>query len=650
MLVWISDSSLQGIPSLLSAGDIGLHDTIPVITGPVIQPADQNASVQHQAGNHFDILYVLSPILRLHDEKLIPTDTDGAERECTDRWSLRAIHPLESLHTVGYPLHRLLHSLPVHRDMERLRSRLCIQQFRLCEDYPGGNYEFRQTTVPKRLGDHQCRNAYQHSTHHTALPLSSEILCARFDYRSDKRMKQEVITGYKTLGCDKIEPQGWTDVLLRNLADGLTGNLDEIWEDVGPDSAWLGGDGESWERGPYYLDGLIPLAALLRDARLQKKVGKWIRSVLDSQLETGYFGPSTNTDLWPRMVMMKALVTYAEIHRDEEGGVSVIHLLQSFSRYMVDVLESQPLQMWSFARAMEACPSLFWLYDETQDPIFLELAETLGKRGLDWNTFFHDFPIKKPIWEYMPWQEYVSAMDEATQDQNQPTLLERARNEEMFNLYHTSHGVNVAMALKYLVYLYRITGDTTYLRTLRAAREQLMAYHGQGNGMFGCDEHLSGPEPSQGTELCTVVELLYSLEQIIKISKDLSWIDWLEHIAYNALLTTIATDGCSHQYNQQVNQISCTVDPRQWYSNHDDSNIFGLEPNFGCCTANMHQGWPKFIQSLWLKDDSGYVCVSYAPVKVRERDVTITVTGQYPFPIPHLLSLIANVSANSPSP
>lgn len=444
-------------------------------------------------------------------------------------------------------------------------------------------------------------------------------------------MKQEVTTGYKTLGCDKIEPQGWTDVLLRNLADGLTGNLDEIWEDVGPDSAWLGGDGESWERGPYYLDGLIPLAALLRDARLQKKVGKWIRSVLDSQLETGYFGPSTNTDLWPRMVMMKALVTYAEIHRDEEGGVSVIHLLQSFSRYMVDVLESQPLQMWSFARAMEACPSLFWLYDETQDPIFLELAETLGKRGLDWNTFFHDFPIKKPIWEYMPWQEYVSAMDEATQDQNQPTLLERARNEEMFNLYHTSHGVNVAMALKYLVYLYRITGDTTYLRTLRAAREQLMAYHGQGNGMFGCDEHLSGPEPSQGTELCTVVELLYSLEQIIKISKDLSWIDWLEHIAYNALLTTISPDGCSHQYNQQVNQISCTVDPRQWYSNHDDSNIFGLEPNFGCCTANMHQGWPKFIQSLWLKDDSGYVCVSYAPVKVRDRDVTITVTGQYPF-------------------
>ncbi len=29
----------------------------------------------------------------------------------------------------------------------------------------------------------------------------------------------------------------------------------------------------------------------------------------------------------------------------------------------------------------------------------------------------------------------------------------------------------------------------------------------------------------------------------------------------------------------------------------------------GCCTANYHQGWPKFVSSLWLASpkDSGLV-------------------------------------------
>jgi hypothetical protein len=31
-----------------------------------------------------------------------------------------------------------------------------------------------------------------------------------------------------------------------------------------------------------------------------------------------------------------------------------------------------------------------------------------------------------------------------------------------------------------------------------------------------------------------------------------------------------------------------------------ESNLFGMDVNFGCCTANMHQGWPKFAASLWM--------------------------------------------------
>ena len=49
---------------------------------------------------------------------------------------------------------------------------------------------------------------------------------------------------------------------------------------------------------------------------------------------------------------------------------------------------------------------------------------------------------------------------------------------------------------------------------------ELNKYHGLPNGMFSCDEHLAGLDPSQGSELCTVVEYMFSLEQSLAISGD----------------------------------------------------------------------------------------------------------------------------------
>ena len=60
-------------------------------------------------------------------------------------------------------------------------------------------------------------------------------------------------------------------------------------------------------------------------------------------------------------------------------------------------------------------------------------------------------------------------------------------------------------------------------------------YHGLPNGMFSCDEHYAGRNPSQGSELCTVVETMFSLEQSLAILGDAAIGDRLELIAFNAL-------------------------------------------------------------------------------------------------------------------
>jgi hypothetical protein len=86
-----------------------------------------------------------------------------------------------------------------------------------------------------------------------------------------------------------------------------------------------------------------------------------------------------------------------------------------------------------------------------------------------------------------------------------------------------------------------------------------------------------------------------------------------------------------------VNQVQCTINPEhQWSTNGPESNLYGLEPNYGCCTSNMHQGWPKFTSHLWMRTpDDGLACAAWAPCRVdariRDLPVSLRVDTDYPF-------------------
>ena len=407
---------------------------------------------------------------------------------------------------------------------------------------------------------------------------------------------------FLALPLGAVKPRGWLRDQLRVQANGLSGHLDEFWEDVGPRNGWRGGDGEAWERGPYYLDGLLPLAHLLEDERLLQKTVPWIEWTLNSSDERGYFGPR-DPDWWPRMIMLKVLM----MHYEASGDERVITLMSRYFRYQIRALPARPFHEWSWARAMDNVLAVHWLYNISGDAFLLDAADEIMRRTLDWAELQANYSLRAVL----PLEEWDGGM--------------------------MTHAPNNAMGVKAAGVFYAQTGKPWQRMAARLGIENLMKYHGQPNGIFSGDEHLNGTSPGSGTELCAVTEYMFSLEELTRILGDPFFGDQLETVAYNALPGTFSSDMWAHQYDQQVNQVLATVAERNWTNNSAESNIFGLEPHYGCCTANMHQGFPKFAKSLWMATpEGGMAAVAYAPCQATALVAggicaTITETTDYPF-------------------
>ncbi len=73
-----------------------------------------------------------------------------------------------------------------------------------------------------------------------------------------------------------------------------------------------------------------------------------------------------------------------------------------------------------------------------------------------------------------------------------------------------------------------VTRDQKRRRAIIQMLQQLDQYHGLPDGIFSCDEHYAGLDPSQGTELCTIVEAMFSLEILESILGDATLGDRLE--------------------------------------------------------------------------------------------------------------------------
>ncbi len=183
---------------------------------------------------------------------------------------------------------------------------------------------------------------------------------------------------------------------------------------------------------------------------------------------------------------------------------------------------------------------------------------------------------------------------------------------------YLNYVVNVAMALKSRAEMSLLTGEEPDVFALDFYGK-LTEKHGMAIGHFTGDECLSGTSPVQGSECCSIVEAMYSYEELLSIGGNPFWGDLLEQTAFNGLAATVSADMWTHQYVQMTNQVECTRIPEgkaPFNFNGGDAHTFGLEPHFGCCTANFNQGWPKFALSSVMRTEDGLAVTAIAPVSV----------------------------------
>ena len=408
---------------------------------------------------------------------------------------------------------------------------------------------------------------------------------------------------YSYFTSNEIKTRGWILDQLNLQRDGLNGNLDKVWPDI-RDSKWIGGDREGWERVPYWLDGFVPLAYLLDDEDMKARAKKYIDKILENQQPDGWICPNGTKpiekyDTWAVMLISKVLVVYYECSKDERIPTAVYRILKNY----YDLLSSGRIKLFAWAehRWYECFVALQWVKDKFgNEPWIVELGKMLYEQGTDYSKLTHKWKAPKYHWE---------------QD---------------------THVVNLAMMLKSEAMTSRFFG-TEYTDLAERLFDTLCKYNGTVYGMFTGDECLDGISPIAGTELCSVVELMYTFELLYLVTGDSKWAERLEVLSYNALPATISDDMWTHQYVQMSNQIACvSIKGKPIFgTNSGEAHVFGLEPHFGCCTSNFGQGWPKLVLSAFMRNDEEIVSSMLVPSKLTTEwkgvPINIELDTQYPF-------------------
>jgi hypothetical protein len=423
-------------------------------------------------------------------------------------------------------------------------------------------------------------------------------------------------TKYVRLPLGAINPAGWLHDQLTVQANGLTSHLPEVW-DIAKDSSWIGDFGENVlpecctaRFVPRWLEGLTALAGVLESDHLKTLANAYMEYLL-TVTDPAAVSPSVTA--WAHLG--RSLPDYYVL----TGDARAIKLARTILDYADSVRESKDHAAVDPHRLGMLLSFAWWYYNRTGDPDVPALIERCSKGCVDdWVNYFAHFPEDPKYFKHFP-----------------DVTAQKGPDDPAWNW--DRHGVDVTQAIQYPVMYYLMSKDETTKDSVPAGIANLDTAYGQVGGRWNADEWLASTDPTSGTELCDVEELLFSLEKNFEALGEVAFADRIEQLMFNAFPGTCTADMWAHQYDQQANQVLVSYDKRPWHLNGDGANIYGFTPDFPCCLSNMHSPWPRYVESQWMATaDNGLIAPVYGPCRVKAKvadGATIGITEEtgYPF-------------------
>jgi hypothetical protein len=404
---------------------------------------------------------------------------------------------------------------------------------------------------------------------------------------------------FRRLPPGAVRPQGWLATQLDRQVNGLGGRYPEVSGYLQFDqTGWVHPDLGGWEELPYWLRGYGDLGYVTGDADVLANTGRWVEAVLATAAPDGFFGPTElrtkergHADLWPHMPMLHALRSWAEYHRDTR----VEHVLTRFFAFMGRQPDAVFIDGWGHTRWGDTLDVVFWLYERTGDATLIDLAHRIHRLSANWTGGIASL-----------------------------------------------HNVNIAQGFREPAQYWQLSGDPAHRDAAYRNYDTIMRTYGQfpGGGFAGDENARPGyGDPRQGFETCGVVEFMASHELLTRLTGDPVWADRTEDLAFNSLPASLDPEGRLTHYVTSANvvQLDNAGKTRRQFQNTFAMQAYkpGIR-DYRCCPHNYGQGWPYFVEEMWLATpDGGLAAALYGPstvtTTVAGTRVTITERTGYPF-------------------